>query len=130
VCQFEPAKRTDACLSAPHRPTQATETSRQKQRADVCEGGFPTAGKLGGITARVVTCRRQIDAIAASKQKATTVLSSSKYPAGPALADFRTLFVAGAGAHEPPRPGSTVAEVAAAASRRKQVRRDFRGDVR
>ena len=51
------------------------------------------AGKLGGITARVATCKAQIDAMGAWKQKATTVLSSSKYPAGTVLADFESVYV-------------------------------------
>lgn len=67
--------------------------------AEACGGcwtrysGDASADKLGGITARVATCKTQIDAMGASKQKATTVLSSSKYPAGTVLADFQSVYV-------------------------------------
>mmetsp|Transcript_37219 Transcript_37219/g.81042 ORF Transcript_37219/g.81042 Transcript_37219/m.81042 type:complete len:561 (-) Transcript_37219:149-1831(-) len=49
-------------------------------------------GKLGDITARVQTCEAQIAAIASERRKATTVLSSNKYPAGPVLPNFESFY--------------------------------------
>eukprot|EP00959_Pyramimonas_sp_CCMP1952_P334315 7001364-Pyramimonas_sp.AAC.1 len=49
-------------------------------------------GKLGAITARVQTCEAQIEVIASEKRKATTVLSSNKYPGGPVLPDFESFY--------------------------------------